>query len=108
MNYAFYGTTLDIESVRSLIEAAISVEMEPRTSDAIGDYYGWRARPIGECEAINVMPNVDGEDELRAPNHPELQTVIDVSYLTQSDRVYEALVAAGAHLVKLRWWTDAT
>lgn len=103
MNYATYGTTVDIETVRRMVEAELHVEMEARMSDFTGEYYLWRAAPFGiECEEISVVPNLDGDDELVFPDHPELHTIIEVTFETSVDRVLPALTSAGAEPLKLR------
>jgi hypothetical protein len=89
---AFYGTAIGVEQVRAALEASLSIVLEARRSDVLGDYYYWsRASEPESVESITVGPNwVAADDSHRVPEHPELVCVVDTALRADIDRVRQA------------------
>ena len=79
-----YGwRTWDIDSVARTIESALSIELQPRDSLYLGEYYLWPPFPRDQpSEAeLTLLPNFfdDIDQELTYPEHPEHGVMLDVN-----------------------------
>lgn len=90
--YDVYGAHLGLSAAAALISQTLGIEMEARTSDYLGDYYG---TPFPD-DTIEVVANLahDPED-LPYEEYRQYSVIVEISEVPNPDEIRSALERAG-------------
>lgn len=90
--YDVYGTRLELSAAASLIAQTLDIELEARSSDYLGDYFG---TPFPD-DTVEVVANAGHDsEELPYEEYRQYRVIVEISELPNPDEIRAALERVG-------------